>query len=88
MEAVMNNYLIVYSDDRFFVTEAVSFADAVFSLAKYTGNDLNPTYKKALLAMETPSEVVELYNRLANSDEIQTVYLIGSVLYTSSDKKG
>lgn len=79
----MNKYLILYGDDSsFFFTEASTVIDAVFALAKYTGNSFSPTCEKALNAMEEVSETIELYNRfVAGYDEIQAIYKIDSVLY-------
>lgn len=83
----MNKFLIVYGhDNSFFYAEASTFLDAVFALAKYTGNSFSTVYEKALKAMGAPSEIIELYNRLVSGyDEIQTVYKIDSVLYQYKD---
>lgn len=86
----MNKYLILYGDDgSFFFTDALSVIDAVFALAKYTGNSFSPTYEKALNAMDEISETIELYNRfVAGYDEIQAIYKVDSVLYNKHQKIG
>ncbi len=80
----MNKYLIIYGQDNsFFYTMASSFADAFLEFAKYIGSSLPSVFDKALKAMDTPSEIIELYNHLcAGYETIQTVYKIGSILYS------
>lgn len=86
----MNIFLIVYGrDNSFFYSEAETFLEAVFEHAKYTGNSFSPTYEKALKAMDSPSEIIELFNRfVAGYDEIQTVYKIDSILYQHKNNGG
>ncbi len=80
----MNKYLILYGNDgSTFYTMADAFADAVFELAKYTGNTLSPVCEKALESLDKPEEIIGLYNRLVDGyDEIQRIYKIDS-FYTN-----
>ncbi|MEZ3438612.1 MAG: hypothetical protein K1W18_07005 [Oscillospiraceae bacterium] len=79
----MNKFLIVYGHDgSFFYTETSTILDAVFALANYTGNSFSEACEKAIKAMCTPSDIIELYNRfVCGYDEIQAVYKIDSILY-------
>lgn len=74
----MSEYLIIYGNDNSFtIIEAESFRSAVFGFAEYTGTVIEPIFKKALNAMNTPEELVKLYNRVTDyNEEIQKVYKI------------
>ncbi len=80
----MNKYLIIYGQDNsLFYTIAPNFITAFFEFAKYTGTSFPPVVEMALRAMNTPSEVIELYSHLCTGyEEIQTVYRIESILYS------
>ncbi len=85
----MNKYLIVYGDDNsHFYTTAPDFMTAFLEFTKYTGTSFSSVVEKALSAMDTPSEIIELYSHFsAGYEEIQTVYKIESILY-SEEKDG
>lgn len=74
----MGEYLIIYNtDNSYAIIKAESFRAAVFGFAEYTGTVIEPILKKALNAMNTPEELVKLYNRVTNyNEEIQKVYKI------------
>lgn len=88
----MSKYLIVYGDNNsLFQTATQSLMAAVFELAKYTGTSFEPVVEKAIRAMITPSDIIELYNHFtSNCDEIQEVYKIEGVIYPSEypEQKG
>lgn len=79
----MDKYLIVYGDDNsLFYTTAPNFMTAFFEFAKYTGTSFEPVVEKAIRAMITPSDIIELYNHFTSyCDEIQKVFKIESVIY-------
>ncbi len=61
---------------------------AFLEFTKYTGTSFSSVVEKALSAMDTPSEIIELYSHFsAGYEEIQTVYKIESILY-SEEKDG
>ncbi len=82
----MNKYLIMYGQDgSYFIADAPTVLDAVFAFAKYVGALSKPSFEKAIRAMETTAEIVELFNHFADGyDEIQTIYIIGETVYSDS----
>ncbi len=85
----MNKYLFIYGDDNsLFQTTAPNFVTAFFEFTKYTGTSFSPVVEKALRAMNTPAEIIDLYSHFSTGyDEIQTVFKIDCVLY-SEEKDG
>lgn len=86
----MGEYLIVYGNDNSFtIIEAKSFRYAVFGFAEYTGTVIDPIFKMALNAMNTPEELVKLYNRITvYNEKIQKVYKIERQVFPESVTNG
>lgn len=85
----MTTYLIVNGDDNdMFFVETETLLDAVFKLMEYTGTKIKPVCEKALRAMETATEIIELYNRFDSGYNLITaVYEIGNIIYRKGDEE-
>ncbi|MBD5128473.1 MAG: hypothetical protein HDT43_00885 [Ruminococcaceae bacterium] len=79
----MCEYLIIYGvNDSFVIIEAKSFKGAIYGFAEYVGKAIEPIFKKALNAMDSLKESVELYNRITNYCEvIKKIYKIEAQLF-------
>ena len=74
-------YLILYDNDTVFHTKnAVSFKDCLIQFLDHIGEN-KPLIRKALNAMDTEKEMVELVNVMVEYEEIENVYKIDRVVY-------
>jgi hypothetical protein len=73
-------YLIIYSDDALFYTDnSVSINDCLIQFLDYTGYNL-PLIRKALNAMETDEEAIELIEKMTG-EIIRAFYRLDKVIY-------
>ncbi len=78
-------YLIIYNDDALFYTEnSVSTNDCLIQFLDYTGYN-TPLIRKALSAMETDEEAIELIEKMTG-EIIRAFYRLGKVIYKEKSR--
>ena len=76
---MMDKYLILYGDDEFISITADSLKECITSFAIWCGDD-SPLFEKAMLRMETPDEIVGLFERFSYT-RIQAIMKISETVY-------
>lgn len=77
------HYLFIFDDDtQYDMTCGISFKDAVWEMAKYTGKS-SEILSKALNGFDDSDTqgIIELYNSLSRFCQVIKVYIVESVIY-------